>query len=80
VDATGRPKKAKNQWSKARAAIALNLPRLKLMGLWVALLLGFGIVFLLLVGAVNAANLTAEIGDVDIRGIHSETSEERRAE
>lgn len=39
VDALGKPAKAKNQWSKARAAIALNLPPLKLIVLCAVLLL-----------------------------------------
>jgi len=39
VDALGKPAKAKNQWSRARAAIALNLPPLKMMVLCAVLLL-----------------------------------------
>lgn len=45
VDVTGKPAKAKNQWSKARAAIPLNLPSIKLIVLGAALLIGLAIAF-----------------------------------
>ena len=45
VDSSGRHRTAKNQWSKRLAAIPLNLPPLKLIGLGALLLLGLCVAY-----------------------------------